>query len=50
MTLTGASHTGTMTMNVRDTFTKKGNDLVHVGEVQDKKGAWLKTDEETCKH
>jgi len=50
LVFTGASHMGPMTMQGRDTFTRKGkNQLGHMGEVQDPSGSWKKTDEETCK-
>ena len=50
LVFTGASHMGAMTMQGRDTFTRKGkNQLGHMGEVQDASGNWKKTDEETCK-
>jgi hypothetical protein len=50
LVFTGASHMGGMTMQGRDTFTRKGkNEIGHFGEIQDPGGNWKKTDEETCK-
>jgi hypothetical protein len=50
LVFTGAAHMGGMTMQGRDTFTRKGkNELGHFGEIQDQSGGWKKTDEETCK-
>jgi hypothetical protein len=50
LVFTGASHMGGMTMQGRDTFTRKGkNEIGHMGEFQDPSGTWKKTDEETCK-
>jgi hypothetical protein len=50
LVFTGAAHMGSMTMQGRDTFTRKGkNELGHFGEIQDQSGGWKKTDEETCK-
>ena len=37
------------TVNVRDTFVKKGaNEMTHTGEIQGENKQWSKTDEETC--
>lgn len=33
----------------RDTFTKKGAEQTHMGEMQGPDGKWMKMDEETCK-
>ncbi len=50
LVFTGPGHMGGMTMQGRDTFTRKGkNQLNHMGEFQDQSGNWKKTDEETCK-
>jgi len=46
----GPSHMGSMTMNGRDTFTRKGdNELTHAFFAPDNAGGWKKLDEETCK-
>ena len=50
LVFTGDMHMGGTTMKGRDTFTKKSaRELVHLGEFQDDKGAWQKTDQETCR-
>jgi hypothetical protein len=50
LVFTGPGHMGGMTMQGRDTFTRKGkNEIGHTGEFQDQSGNWKKTDEETCK-
>ncbi len=49
MTFTGPNHVGTMTVPARDVFERKGNQLTHTGEMQEKSGAWKKVAEETCK-
>ena len=49
MVLTGKGHFGGMDLQVRDTFTKGPGWVKHMGEVEGKGGAWMKTDEETCK-
>ena len=36
------------TIGVRDTFTKKGADMQHLGELQ-MDGKWLTVQDETCK-
>jgi hypothetical protein len=49
LTLAGETNGGGMKMKNRDIFMKKGGNMImHTGEVEIK-GAWKKTDEETCK-
>jgi hypothetical protein len=49
MTLTGESTYGATKTKARDIFVKKGTTtIMHTGEIE-VKGAWKKTDEETCK-
>lgn len=48
MVFTGPSHMGAMTSTSRDTFMKAKNEIRHMGETE-VKGAWKKTDEQTCR-
>ena len=43
----GPWHIGGMTAKSRDTFTKKGNQITHLGELE-YEGKWLKMGQETC--
>ena len=43
----GPWHTGTNIMKARDTFTKNGTKLLHVGEMEID-GKWIKLGQETC--
>jgi hypothetical protein len=47
LTFEGPWHIGGMTAKARDTFTKKGADIVHMGELE-YNGAWMKLSQETC--
>jgi hypothetical protein len=50
LVFSGTGHMGTMTMQGRDNFGRKGkNQITHSFEVQDNAGGWKKLDEETCK-
>ena len=43
----GPWHMGTKTVKARDTFTKNGKQLMHVGEME-MDGKWVKLSQETC--
>lgn len=48
LVFTGPWHMGTMTVNGRDTFTRKSDrEMVHIGEVE-LEGKWVKYAQETC--
>lgn len=47
ITFEGPWHLGTQTVTARDTFTKDGNKLTHVGEMMTD-GKWVKYGQETC--
>ena len=43
----GPWHIGGMTAKARDTFTRKGNEITHLGELEHD-GKWMKMGQETC--
>jgi hypothetical protein len=47
ITFEGPWHLGTQTVKARDTFTKNGTKLMHVGEME-MDGKWVKYGQETC--